>query len=184
MYIQVYRAVCIASWNELHQRSAIGFCLLGSLAFHCLASDGQSISNCLREDNSFLKTAPFLLFQSCHQHKATSLLCCCCGTVPTLIVQRMSYAETEVGGIGTPRNAQNSAAFVQWNKRCSVVSYIEPQIMHDELSTLCFLKRFARHWIRCFLTSHMNNWTLGGEALFQMKSEAGSDCCLLIFRSS
>ena len=106
----------------LHQR----VCLLGSLAFHCLASDEQSINSCLREDNSSRKTAPFLRFQSCQQHKATNMLCCCCGTAPTLIVEGISFVLKAFWGTGTPRDAQNSAAFAHWKRRCPVVSCGDP----------------------------------------------------------
>jgi hypothetical protein len=42
------------------------------------------------------------------------------------------------------------------------------------LSTILLLNRFARHWIRPLIKSHMKSWTRGGALFFQMKVDAGS----------
>jgi hypothetical protein len=108
------------------------------------------MSNCLREVISFWKTAPFLLFHNCQQHSAMNMLCCCWGTALTLMLEWMSYAANPFCGPGTPKTSQNSAAFMHWNNRCSVVSSGEPQIVHPGLSTACFLKRFALRILYCW----------------------------------
>ena len=133
------------SQKNLHHSSAIGFSILGSLAFQSLASAMQDRIICRTEIVSLRKTVPFLRFQICQQHRARSMLCCLAGTLFIFRRTGISRVAAPVCGSGTPKTAQNSIAFEQWKIMCCGVSSAAPQERHAGLSTTCFLYRFALH---------------------------------------
>ena len=92
----------------------IDFCLLGSSVALVSTALLQAMSNCLREVISFWKTAPFLLFHNCQQHGAMNMLCCCWGTVLTLMLELMSYAAKPFCGTWTPKKCS-----VVWTTDCA-----------------------------------------------------------------
>jgi hypothetical protein len=118
----------------------------------------------------------FLRFQSCQQQIAANTLCWNWGT--ELIFRKWWRSPMHCPSCGrNPIPVQNwTTTFTMQNNMLSSFRgcTTDLAVWDSRLSTILLLNRFAQHWIRPLIKSHMKSWTRGGALFFQMKVDAGS----------
>lgn len=133
---------CLAVSNNWHHWSTTCRFFLGNLQRNCSAVALQAAGSCVMFCRSFLKTAVFLVFQSCQQDKAMSAKNSSLGTIGGLKLW-MSIAIPAIAFI--PIFSQNYIPMEQPLMMCSGVSSCSLQTSHVASGSTCLRCRIFWH---------------------------------------